>query len=67
MQRTDSLEKSLVLGNIEGRRRRARQRMRWFNGISDSMDMNLSKLWEFVMDRKAWLSAFHEVAKTGHN
>ena len=67
MQRTDSLEKSLVLGNIEGRRRRARQRMRWFNGISDSMDMNLSKLWEFVMDRKAWLAAFHEVAKTGHN
>ena len=67
MQRTDSLEKSLVLGNIEGRRRRARQRMRWFNGISDSMDMNLSKLWEFMMDRKAWLAAFHEVAKTGHN
>ena len=63
LQRTDSLEKSLVLGKIEGRRRRGRQRMRWFNGISDSMDMNLSKLWEFVMDRKAWFAAFHGVAK----
>ena len=57
------IEKSLVLGKIEGRRRRGRQRMRRFNGISNSMDMNLSKLWEFVMDRKAWLAAFHGVAK----